>query len=123
MKAEANHYATASYAPIISDEIYEDIKVFRVDNVYYAKHDKEFKTPSLRVTYQCGRKAFREWVCVEHTSGIRKKAESWWRKRSDVECPQTVDEALRLADTLRPARFVTVSMSGKYPEILNHELD
>lgn len=122
-KAEANHYATASYAPIISDEIFEDIKVFRVDNVYYAKHDKQFKTPSLRVTYQCGRKAFREWVCIEHTSGVRKKAESWWRKRSDAECPSTVDDALRLADGLKPAKFITVSMSGKYPEILNHELD
>lgn len=120
---KANHYSTASYAPIISDEIYEDIKVFRVDNVYYARHDKQFKTPSLRVTYLCGRKAFREWVCIEHTTNVRKKAENWWRKRTSADCPNSVDKALSMANQLAVPKYITVSVGGKYPEILNHEFD
>lgn len=120
---KANHYSTASYAPIISDEIYEGIKVFRVDNVYYARHDKQFKTPSLRVTYLCGRKAFREWVFIEHTTNVRKKAESWWRKRTSADCPNSVDKALSMANQLAVPKYITVSVGGKYPEILNHEFD
>jgi hypothetical protein len=53
--------------------------VARVTSVEYHYHQRDDKTPSLRVEYllQATRIA-QEWICLEHTGFARDKAETWW---------------------------------------------
>jgi len=95
--------------------------VFDVASVSYARHDKVGKTPSLRVTYHCGLRTFREWVCVEHLGMAGAKAVRWFADRGMAACPRTVDAALAAAEQLPAPVRITVDESGKYPEITGHE--
>ena len=48
----------------------------------------------------------------------RRKAEGWWRERApDVEVPESVDEALLLADHLRRPTEIAVRPAGRFTEI------
>lgn len=92
----------------------------RVKNVSYSKHLGKSGVPTLRVDYHCGLRIVSEYVCIEHAGYARTKAINWWSLHcSDpIEpTPTTVDDALRLFDTLRQPESITVSFAGKYPEI------
>lgn len=119
----ARHDAQASDAPILADQVAPVEYV--VTAVRYDRHDKLGSVPSLRVTYQCGLRTFREWVCFEHGGMPRAKACTWWQLRADpaAAVPRTVDAALLLCDSLaRPAR-VHVIERGKYPEVIGYEFE
>lgn len=109
-------------APVLSTERERVVGTFAVASVKYARHEKPGKTPSLRVTYQCGLRRFSEWVCLEHSGLARAKALRWWQARSAGQCPRTVEEALPLAWQLPSPISITVDETDKYPEILQHEL-
>ncbi|HET9980592.1 MAG TPA: helicase-related protein, partial [Ktedonobacterales bacterium] len=108
-------------APVLSTDRERVITEHLVHSVSYARHDKPGKTPSLRVTYQCGLRRISEWVCVEHAGLARAKALQWWQARSSEQPPRTVEEALPLAWKLPSPIAITVDETGKYPEILAHE--
>lgn len=99
-----------------------------VSDVSYSRHEKNGKTPSLKVRYRCGMVWHSEWVCLEHTGYARSKAAQWWRRRwqgtdSDAPAPTTVDDALALASRHfldQPSRIL-VKQAGKYPEIVGHD--
>ena len=57
--------------------------------------------PTMRVEYSKGLGTCqREWVCFDHPAGsyARRKAEEWWRLRSDAPVPESVEEAVWLAE-------------------------
>jgi DNA repair protein RadD len=108
-------------APVLSTDRERVINEHVVHSVSYARHEKPGKTPSLRVTYQCGMRRFSEWVCVEHAGMARAKALRWWQARSSEQPPRTVEEALPLAWKLPSPLSITVDETGKYPEILTYE--
>ncbi|KAF1045650.1 DEAD/DEAH box helicase [Xylophilus sp.] len=108
-------------APVLSHCRERAIHVHPVNSVAYARHEKGGKTPSLKVTYQCGMRRFNEWVCIEHAGMPRAKALRWWQARSAEQCPRTIEEALPLAWQLPRPLFITVDETDKYPEILAHE--
>jgi DNA repair protein RadD len=116
------HDATASDAPILSDEVAPPTEL-AVTSVRYASHVGRSGKPTLQVTYQCGLQAIREWVCLEHGGPVRARAVAWWMRRSTAPCPRTVDAALPLADALRSPAALSVRLGGKYPEILGHLFD
>jgi DNA repair protein RadD len=102
-----------------------------VRSVSYSVHTKrgaELDAPrTLRVEYQTGYTEWRsEWVCFEHAGWARKKAELWWKHRSNALVPQTAEEAVRLAEAgaLSETRSITVrSVAGeKYDTIIGYEL-
>jgi len=81
----------------------------------------------MRVEYRCGfARWYREWVCFEHDGYARRKAEAWWRRRSNDLVPDTVDEAVEwaqagaLADTLS----ITIEQKpgDKWERVVDHEL-
>lgn len=121
----ARHDAKASDAPILAGEIAPT--EYTVTGVRYDRHDKLGGTPSLRVTYTCGLRTFREWVCLEHGGMPRAKAVSWWARRSDPRtysgAPRTIDQALSMTETLATPARIRVLERGKYPEIVGHEFD
>jgi len=118
-----------SDSSILSEE-----KTWVVDDVFYAVHSKrdaeEGSPRSMRVTYSCHKPGdggnlstldVREWICVEHIGFARRKAESWWSARSDLDCPDTAEEACDLAqDFLRPAKITTMR-DGKFNRIIDYD--
>lgn len=93
-----------------------------VSDVSYSRHEKNGKTPSLKVRYRCGMIFHAEWVCLEHEGFARSKAEQWWRKRdASGSVPDTVDEALACSHWLERPDRILVRQNGKYTEIASHD--
>jgi len=89
-----------------------------VTDVTYSRHEKHGGRVSLKVTYRCGLAFHTEWVCFEHEGYPRRKAASWWRERApELDVPESVDEALILADQLRRPTEIAVRPAGRFTEI------
>jgi DNA repair protein RadD len=97
------------------------VETFNVTYAIYAKHDSKSGKPTLKASYFCGSQLFHEFVCLEHGGYAKKIAHDWWRKRSKLEPPLTVEEGLKEVSNLRCPRFVRVHVNKKYPEILGVE--
>lgn len=123
VQEHARHDATASNAAILSDEVTppED---WPVTGVSYRRHDGKSGIPTLQVTYLCGLRTAREWVCLEHSGFARSRAVRWWLDRSpQAAVPRSVDDALEhTAQLIKPTR-IRVQKRGKYHEIIGHEFD
>lgn len=100
------------------------IETFKVDHITYAKHSKVGGLPSLKVTYHCNLRAFTEYVCVEHTSSIKHRANYWWGKRTGgMKSPDVVLNAMLLTDSLMKPSHINVWTNKKYPEIMDYTFD
>ena len=92
-------------------------RTYNVRNIYYHKHLKTGKNPSLKVTYVCdGLTTFNEWV---HFESIHKRsqAERWWKFRSGTTPPYDTDEALERINELVMPEQIEVDVNGKWPQI------
>jgi DNA repair protein RadD len=123
------HDRQASTAGILSGQATDTEHPVR--DAFYGVHVKrgagEDHPRTMRVEYQVGwQQYFSEWVCFEHGGYARAKAEAWWRRRSDDPMPNTVAEAVELAQagSLAPTLAITVrTVTGeKYDRIVNHTL-
>ena len=126
---ELTHGDTASEDdPISKDPVLTE---HRVMSVSYKVHNKKDAPPghprTLRVTYQIDMLTFfSEWICVEHPPGFaRRKAESWWEKRSDQECPTDAEDAFDYTETksLREPYAITVKVKPgeRFPGIVGYK--
>jgi len=97
------------------------IESFNVLNAVYAKHASKSGKDTLKTTYYTTGLAFTEYVCLEHNGMAGKMARDWWRKRSPLEPPATIDEALGHISNLRCPRFIRVHVNKRYPEIVGTE--
>ncbi len=126
--ARNGHDAEATSEGILSDQVKHS--VYKVTGVWYDVHHKRGDPdapPTMRVYYQCGfATTFSEWICFEHAGFPRRKAEAWWRQRSNEPVPDTVDEAVDLArcGTLAPALSITIRRKpgSRYDEVVGHVL-
>ena len=100
---------------------------YEVHDVVYRIHRKrdadEDAPRCLRVDYMIGLDHWQsEFICVEYTGYARRKAEAWWRERCINPCPETVEEALDMADMgllATPLSLVVRSIAGqKYDRII-----
>lgn len=101
----------------------EEVKteIFKVDRVIYAEHRKEGRPPTIQVSYFCGLRMFKEWVCLEHGGYAGKKGRDWWRDRAQDEPPETVAEAMRGLDILRTPSHIRIWLKPKYDEVLAYD--
>ena len=119
--------STASKDGILSGQITE--KEFSVLNVAYSKHYKKNGTPddppTLRIDYEVGINEFvSKWVCPEHKGWAwSNKFVPWWKQRTNLTPPTTVDEALYCSQYLAiPQRLTVIEMAGqRFAEILEHD--
>lgn len=118
---EPGHLDRPVDAPVLSTQRERVVTRHAVGSVAYHRHAKPGKTPSLRVTYQCGLRRFSEWVCIEHAGMARAKALRWWQARAGGQPPRTVEEALPLAWALPTPTHIEVDETNKYPEVITHE--
>lgn len=108
-----------------TDELISDgapkTEVFKVDRVIYNEHRKDGRPPTIQVSYFCGLRMFKEWVCLEHEGYAGKKARDWWRERALDEPPVTTAEALTSLDVLRTPTHIRVWLKPKYDEVLAYD--
>lgn len=99
------HAATAFDGFIVSRPLRRTCKVWKT---FYHEHTKRGKEddPShpktLRVEYHIDddlHDKISEWICVEHTGRIRRKAEEWWSERSSDPCPHSAADAAEYGES------------------------
>lgn len=108
---------TASTEQLIKDDS-PIVETFKVDRVTAAIHKKEGKPDSVKVSYYCGFKRYSEYVMPEHVGFGRRKANEWWKKRSNLELPETTHELIMMFNLLRVPKEIKVWTNKPYPEIL-----
>ena len=133
-RQQVKHTAVASDEAVVSGQDGPTRHDERVTDVSYHVHFKRdalpgVGKPTMRVEYQCGfNRWFREWVCIEHPRNgyARKKAEQWWKQRSNDAVPNTVEEAVDLANAgalAKPLRITVEKKPGdQWERIVAYEL-
>jgi len=124
------HDATATDAGILSGQVTRtEEQVLEVAYAVHYKRDDPTREapPTLRIDYRVGfNQWYREWVCIEHEGFARRKAERWWETRSRERVPDTVQEAVDLANAGALASTHTIIVEQrageKYPRIVDHRL-
>jgi DNA repair protein RadD len=115
------HGVRASNKSLLSEEIQEE--TFHVQEVSYSKHNKAGSPPSFKITYLATGKfqRFYEFLCFEHKGFASQKARQLWQTHSrGEEVPETVDEALELANSGALKNVVTVKCrkQGEYWSVI-----
>lgn len=98
------------------------VESFKVDRVFYHKHQKPNSKPILRVSYYSGLRKFEEFVAIEHPGFAGRKAREWWMQRyPGPHVPETIDQAMTAISYLKIPKLIKVHTNKKHPEILSHE--
>lgn len=118
-----------SAKPQVSEPVW--LPVESIDMVVHTKKNAREGDPrTMRVDYYIGEGAmadkYSEWVCVEHPEkGFpRRRAEQWWRERSEAPFASNAEEAViwwksnGFADVPR----ICVQKDGQYWRIIAHEI-
>jgi DNA repair protein RadD len=131
-RQQVKHTAIASDEEVMSGAEGSDRQDLTVSDVSYHVHFKRgdpLALPTMRVEYQCGfAKWVREWLCFDHPPGgyARRKAEQWWRARSNDAVPGSVEEAVDLADAgaLAETRRIVVEKKpgDQWERIVSHQV-
>lgn len=122
-KPKLKHGTRASDGSVLGDGETWEISVTRV---YYSRHKKKDKPDSMRVDYVVpgfGNHPQSEWICLEHEGYARKMAEQWWKLHctEDFDCPDTVGEALEIAETgcLWKPKTLVLKQDGEWTRIVD----
>ena len=94
-------------------------KWFQVEKVTYAINHKSHSPSSVLVTYWCSIMHFKEWVCIEHSGYAKHKANHWIDQRGGIKC-ETVEDLMKIKDTLKKPNRIRVDKSGKYNSIIDY---
>ncbi len=127
---EIKHGRQASSAGVLSGQV-TDVE-YQVQEISYGVHYKKNggpeSLPTMRVSYQIGGFGTwqSEWICFEHAGYARRKAEDWWHDRTELPCPDTVEDAVEIANCenlLAPESITVRSIAGeKYDRIIAYKL-
>jgi len=123
------HDGRATTEGILSDQASRT--EYEVTDVFYSVHVKRDAPPdaprTMRVDYRVGFNRFvSEWICFEHDGYARQKAVAWWRQRSHEPVPDTIEQAVELADmgALAPTTRITVERKpgDQFDRVVAYEL-
>jgi len=70
----------------------------------------------MKVTYLCGTKTVREWICVEHSGYAKARADHWLQYRGG-KAVDTAQEAVDQKEKLARPLEILVDGRGKYPVV------
>ena len=126
---EVKHDTEAGTSAILSTEDPDaGIEELDVMDVFYQMHVKRNSgpnaVPTMRVDYVINLlRTVSEWVCIEHDGFAQQKAMRWWKQRSKEPFPQSVSDAVELANegfVGRPSKIrVRKRPESKWPEVIN----
>lgn len=88
---------------------------FEVQDITYTVHTKKGAGPdaprTMRVMYRLGLTySVSEFICFEHTGYARRKAEAWWRARSNEPVPESAEAAVEIANNVGIATSEVVTV-------------
>jgi DNA repair protein RadD len=99
----AEHESKASELSILSDENSDegiDLEVVGIDAwTHFKRNDDGTSPPTMWIKYHLEHDIYvSNFICLEHPEGsyARKRAETWWKKRSKFPVPHSVDAAVRI---------------------------
>ncbi len=97
------------------------VEIFKVDRVTYTRHNGASGIPSMKVSYFCGLRMFREYVCFEHTGFAKHKSHEWWAERSYGEPPDTVEHAIAYMHDLKVPTHIRVWLKKHNSEVMGYD--
>lgn len=105
--------------------------VFEVLDIEYMKHNKPDRPPTLRVVYTLRRNGktlpdkVSEWLAFESGHKAKQIAAEWWRVRSEIPVPQTVDQAVMFCvfGGVAEPTLVKAVLEDKYWKIVKAKID
>jgi superfamily II DNA or RNA helicase len=129
-REDHKHKEKAGRAGVLSGEVTTtEYTVTDVRFYDHAKRDCPEAPHTMRVEYEIQQfppKVVKEWVCLDHEGYARQKAERWWRDRSLIPCPSSVDNGIALAKAGALAKTLRVTyreITGKpFGEIIGVEI-
>jgi len=92
-----------------------------VDRVEYQTWHKPGKPDSICVSYHCGNRVVREWVCFEHGGKATQIAKGWWKERTKLDYPATTEEAMKLTHILKQPKRINAITNKPILEIHSME--
>src|ERR1035437_5975506 len=96
-------------------------RVFRVLYVTYCKLMKQGAPSILCITYHCDARTISEVVCIEHKGFPQRLAAEWWKQRTNIPMPHSVDEVIALSSQLSvPIAIKASNLNCKYPLVAEH---
>jgi DNA repair protein RadD len=116
---QVKHAAVASDEEVVTGSegpARRDERVIEVAYYVHHKRNDPLAKPTMRVEYRVGFNRWaREWICLEHPEGgfARRKAEQWWRERSNDAPPSSVEEAVEWANAGAVARTERITLEKK----------
>lgn len=116
---QVKHAAIASDEEVVTGSEGPTRRDERVIEVAYYVHHKRndpLAKPTMRVEYRIGFNRWsKEWLCFDHPEGgfARRKAEQWWRERSNDPLPSSVEEAVEWANAGALARTERITLEKK----------
>jgi len=115
-------FAGASEESLLRSD-FPQVEYFDVSKVIYSLHQKEGTPDMMKVSYFCGVRMFKEFICLEHSGFAAKKARDWWRSRTGYDGDQfpTSSQAVEWSSNLRIPSKIRVWVNKKYPEIMSYE--
>ena len=122
-EAKVKIVGVAASADLVKGETPE-IEIFPVRTISYHSHFPRdtSKPPSLKVSYFSGPiQMFSEWICLEHPGWAGHKAREWWTKRSTTPAPTTIEDAMKLINTLQSPSHIRVWVNQRHPQIMAHD--
>lgn len=100
--------------------ISEGAKWLDVTEIHYSLHEKRYAPNTMKVTYLCGLRSIREWICVEHNGYAKLSADNWIEFRGGNPIDSAADAVLQAVQLKKPKRIL-VDGRGKYPVIQDCE--
>lgn len=122
-KMKASHAIIPHEVDILSTSQEQVHNVTSVEYRRHTKRDNPEAPPTMRVDYECGNGiVFSEWICIEHHGYAKAKAEKWFKERSGLNFPISVEEAVSMGKykVLAEPVQIVVAREGKYHRIVRH---
>jgi DNA repair protein RadD len=99
---EHKHKDRAGKSGILSGEVTtSEFPVLDVRYYDHAKRNCPDAPHTMRVEYETSSfppESKKEWLCFDHEGWPRQRAEQWWRDRSLIAVPRSVESAVQLAN-------------------------
>lgn len=95
-----------------------------VENVEYQINSRKGKPSSLKVSYRCGLRVFKEYVCIDHTGYARHRAKAWinWRLELNIRKPKNLRELYMIKHLLEKPRRIFIVKKESWDVITGYDM-
>lgn len=119
MSTAPNHGTQASTASILAE--YKEPEWRKVTNITARNYlSQKSGKKTLRISYQCGIKTYREWHTVDGHSTVRDRFNKFWMRATGGDlAPKTIDDCVEKINTIK-VKEVLIDSNGKYDQIRDY---